>query len=102
MSYYPPPAPGGPGSYGVPPAPPPNHLVWAILTTIFCCLPLGVVSIVFASQVNSKWQMGDAAGAHDASNKAKQFAIWAAILGAVAVVVYVILFAAGVMELSQL
>ena len=26
----------------------PNHMVWAILTTLFCCLPLGVVSIVYA------------------------------------------------------
>ena len=27
---------------------PDNYLVWAILTTILCCLPFGVVSIVFA------------------------------------------------------
>ncbi|MDR3107475.1 MAG: CD225/dispanin family protein [Bifidobacteriaceae bacterium] len=25
-----------------------------MLTTLFCCLPLGVVSIVFAAQVSSK------------------------------------------------
>ena len=30
----------------------PNHLVWAILVTIFCCLPFGIVSIVYAAQVN--------------------------------------------------
>ena len=24
----------------------PNHLVWAILSTLFCCLPFGIVSIV--------------------------------------------------------
>ncbi|WP_010343070.1 CD225/dispanin family protein, partial [Xanthomonas sacchari] len=24
-----------------------NNLVWAILTTLFCCLPLGIVSIVY-------------------------------------------------------
>ena len=23
----------------------PNHLVWAILTTLFCCLPAGIGSI---------------------------------------------------------
>jgi hypothetical protein len=27
----------------------PNHLVWAILATLFCCLPLGIVSIVYAA-----------------------------------------------------
>lgn len=30
-----------------------NHLVLAILTTLFCCLPFGIVSIVYAVQVNS-------------------------------------------------
>ena len=37
----------------------PNHLVWAILTTLFCCLPLGVVSIVYASQVDGRRAAGD-------------------------------------------
>ena len=52
----------------------PNHLVWAILVTIFCCIPFGIVSIVYASQVNGKLSMGDFEGARDASEKAK---IWA-------------------------
>lgn len=71
-----------------PPAsePPPSNLVWGILTTLFCCLPLGIVSIVFAAQVNGKWAAGDQAGAQDASSKAKKFAIWAAVLGVVAYV----------------
>ena len=48
--------PPPPGNYGGPGgAPPPNHLVWAILSTLFCCLPLGIASIVFAAQVNSKY-----------------------------------------------
>jgi hypothetical protein len=55
--------------------------VWAILSTICCCLPLGVVSIVFAAQVNSKWAVGDVAGAHASSRKAKTFAIWSAVVG---------------------
>ena len=70
--------------------PPPNYLVWAILTTLFCCLPLGVASIVFAAQVNSKWSAGDVAGAQESSRKAKQFAIWAAVATVVVVVLYVI------------
>ena len=32
----------------------PNYLVQAILVTIFCCLPFGIVSIVYAAQVNGK------------------------------------------------
>ncbi len=56
----------GPGS-----APPPNYLVWAILSTIFCCWPLGIPAIVFAAQVNSKFQAGNYAEALQASQKAK-------------------------------
>lgn len=51
--------------------PPPNYLVFAILTTIFCCQILGIVSIVFAAQVNSKWNSGDLQGALEAIRNAK-------------------------------
>ena len=79
--------------YGQPQGePPPNHLVWAILSTVLCCLPLGIASIVFSSQVNSKWAQGDVAGAHASSRKAKQFAIWAAIVSLVLVVLYILFF----------
>ena len=65
--------------YGQPAgAPPQNYLVWAILSTLFCCLPLGIASIVFAAQVNGKYQAGDHAGAQESSEKAKKFAIWSA------------------------
>ena len=52
----------------------PNYLVQAILVTIFCCLPFGIVSIVFAAQVNGKVAAGDYAGAIQTSNKAKTWA----------------------------
>jgi hypothetical protein len=85
-------APSYGGGYGPPVGPPPpNYLVWAILSTIFCCLPLGIVSIVFAAQVNSKWSTGDVAGAHDSSEKAKKFAIWSALVSVVLVVLYILL-----------
>lgn len=54
-----------------PQSPPPNYLVFAILTTIFCCQIFGIVSIVFAAQVNSRWNSGDIQGALDASKNAK-------------------------------
>lgn len=87
-----PPAPPA-GAYGGGPmgTPPPNYLVWAILSTLLCCLPLGVASIVYAAQVNSKWTMGDYAGAQDSSQKAKKFAIWSAIAGVVVGGLYLVL-----------
>ena len=59
----------------------PNNLVWAILTTLFCCLPAGIVSIVYAARVNGKLAAGDIAGARDSAAKAKKWAIWSAIAG---------------------
>jgi hypothetical protein len=63
--------------------------VWAILTTIFCCLPAGVVSIVYAAQVNSKWQGGDQHGAYNASKNARTWAIVSAAVGLVGIVIWV-------------
>ena len=51
----------------------PNYLVPAILGTIFCCLPLGIVSIVFAAQVNGKLAAGDFVGAVQCSKQAKMW-----------------------------
>ena len=56
----------------------PSYLAQAILVTIFCCLPFGIVSIVYAAQVNGKVAAGDIAGARDASEKAKTWA-WVAL-----------------------
>lgn len=55
--------PGGPK--------PPNHLVWAILATLLCCLPTGIAAIVFAAQVDGKYAAGDYAGARQSSANAK-------------------------------
>ncbi|MBF4160658.1 CD225/dispanin family protein [Nocardioides acrostichi] len=97
MSYSEPPPPpqyGDAGGQKPPGQPPANNLVWAILTTLFCCLPLGVVSIVFAAQVNGKWASGDYTGAQDSAKKAKNFAMWSAIVGVVGIVLYIILVVA--------
>lgn len=70
----------------------PNHLVWAILTTLFCCLPLGIVSIVYASQVDGRRAAGDLVGAHEASRKASLWAIWSAVAGPILIVLWVVFF----------
>ena len=69
-------------------APPSSNLVWAILTTLFCCMPLGIVSIVYASKVESFWSIGQKEAAYDASNKAKKWAIWAALSAVILWVIY--------------
>lgn len=90
------PPPGGgygpPGGYGAPQTPPDNHLVAAILTTLFCCLPFGIVSIVKSSQVNSKWAAGDYQGAVAASEEAKTWWKRALIVGVIVEVVVIVLY----------
>lgn len=84
------------------PPKPDNYLVWAILSTLLCCLPLGVVSIVYAAKVDGLYNSGDYDGAQDASNKAKNFAMWGAIASAICLVIYflavVVLGVAGSMQ----
>ncbi len=72
--------------------PPDNYLVWAILSTLFCCLPLGIASIIFASKVDSAYQRGDYHGAMEASRKAKQFATWGAVTALIVWAIYFIVY----------
>jgi ABC-type Fe3+ transport system permease subunit len=76
--------------------PPPNYLVWAILTTVFCCLPFGVVSIIFAAQVNSKWYAGDVEGAKNSSKNARTWAWVSFGFGIVAALIGILLAVLGV------
>lgn len=73
-----------------------NYLIQAVLTAFCCCLPLGVVAIIYAAQVNSKLAAGDIAGAQAASKSAKMWS-WIA-LGAGA---FVSLAYAGFMVFSM-
>ena len=52
---------------------PDNWLVWAILSTILCCLPLGIVSIIYATKVDNLWNPGQQEEAIKASNTARLF-----------------------------
>lgn len=50
---------------------PETWMIQAILVTLFCCFPFGVVAIVKASQVTSRYRAGDYEGAESASKSAK-------------------------------
>ena len=73
----------------------PNYLVPAILS-LFCCMPLGVVAVIFAAQVNGKVAAGDIAGATDSAKKAKMFSFIAIGIGVVIILIYVIMMILGV------
>ena len=80
---------GGPG-YGELPRIS-NYLVQAILATICCCVPAGIVAIVYAAQVNGKVAAGDYATAQRYSNNAKAWCWIALGLGIAAAVLGIII-----------
>lgn len=70
---------------------PDNYLALAIISTIFCCLPFGVVSIVYATQVESLYLQGRYEEAVDKSNKAFKWAIASAATVAAIMMLYVLI-----------
>ena|SRR5215813_9779052 len=73
-----------------------NNLVIAIVATVlslWCCLPHGIISLIFATQVNKKAQAGDIQGAIDSARKAKTWA-WISII--VSLAWFVLSFILGV------
>ncbi|NEO23963.1 CD225/dispanin family protein [Moorena sp. SIO4A5] len=67
----------------------PNYLPQAILVTLFCCVPFGIVAIVYAAQVNTKLTLGDDEGAVTASENAKKWCWISFISGAIIMVLYI-------------
>lgn len=62
-------------------AAPKSHLTAAILATILCCTIPGVVAIIYASSVNSRFMAGDVEGARRASARAEGWVIASFVLG---------------------
>ena len=88
QEWTPPPSPGAPASV-------PNYLVPSIIS-LFCCLPLGIVAVIFAARVNGQVQAGDTAGALESSRKAKMFSYIGLILGLIWIAIWIVMTVLGV------
>jgi Interferon-induced transmembrane protein len=88
QDWTPPPSSGAPASV-------PNYLVPSIIS-LFCCLPLGIVAVIFAARVNGQVQAGDTAGALESSRKAKMFSYIGLILGLIWIAIWIIMTVLGV------
>jgi hypothetical protein len=99
MTYPPPPPPpyGAPQG-GYPTQQPDTNLVWGILCAVLCCLPFGIVSIVYASKVSGLWTQGRYPEAQEAAANAKKWAIWGAVAGVVVGIIYAVIAFAGGMS----
>src|SRR5216684_1849473 len=71
----------------------PNYLVPAIIS-IFCCWPLAIPAIIFATRVNSSVAAGNTAAAEEASAQAKKFMKLAFIIGSVCWVLFIVFYIA--------
>jgi hypothetical protein len=84
---------------------PKNYLVPAILATIACCIATGIVSIIYSTQVNSKYEAGDIQGAEKASKTAKTWLIVSIVIGLlgwiIGVIIPTLFLGSSIMEIIQ-
>ncbi len=59
----------------------PDLLVWSIIATVLCCVPGGIVAIIYSSKANNAKRMGDFATARAAAKQAKTWLIVSVIVG---------------------
>ena len=67
---------------------PNDNMLLAILTTVCCCLPFGIVAIIKASQVNSLFAMKQYAAAQVSAEEAKKWSYIGIGLGLVFGIIY--------------
>lgn len=60
---------------------PRRYTVWAILALLFCCLPTGIVALIYDTKIPSRFEAGDIAGSRRAGNTALAWIIISVILG---------------------
>ena len=87
-SYMPPPR--MPYQQAKPPVPSSHtmYLIFSILSTLFCCLPLGIVGIVFSILSLTRWSEGDYDGSNSAANTSKNILIASVVLGFLTIIGY--------------
>lgn len=72
-----------------PPMPQPeNNMVLAIITTVCCCIPFGIVGIIYASKVHSYYYTRQYALALQAADNAKKWSLIGIGLGIVGWLLY--------------
>ena len=72
------------------PVQPNSNMVFAILTTIFCCLPTGIYAIIQASKVDKLYMSGEYDQAEKAAGEAKKWSIIGLVLAVGGWILYLI------------
>jgi hypothetical protein len=66
----------------------PDYFVPAIISTLCCCLPAGIASIVYSSKARTNRDAGNIPAALEASKQAKMWLIIAVVAGIAVGVIY--------------
>lgn len=70
------------------------YLVLAIISTVCCCLPFGIVSIVYAAKINSATSAGNNEEAQKAAKTARIWLIVSFVCGILVTVIYALVYTA--------
>lgn len=83
---------------------PDNNMLGAVLSTVCCCLPLGIVAIIKASKVNTLYYSGQYEAAVLMADSARKWSIWALVAGVVCSIINTMLqlFLTGSMAASEM
>lgn len=79
----------------IPPLKPANWLWQSIVATIVCCLPFGIVGIVYAARVDSLYYNRRYEEAENFAKKAKAWTIAAIVAGLLYLIIWAIVMATG-------
>ncbi|XP_033101321.1 uncharacterized protein LOC117104576 [Anneissia japonica] len=71
---------------------PRNFLGMAIYVTLCCCLPCGIIGLVYSIDSSNRFDRGDYTGAVSAASKAKQWSIRGLVYGIVSIVLFTAYF----------
>ncbi len=70
---------------------PKNWLVESIISMLFCCLPFGLISLIYATKVDNLYAKRDYDGAKKASDSAKLWFNMSWVTGLIITIIYIII-----------
>ncbi len=79
----------------IPPMKPTSWLWQSIVATLLCCLPFGIVGIIFAAKVDSLYNNGRYAESVKASKNAKTWTLVAVVAALIYYTILIAMFATG-------
>jgi len=94
---------GGQDPYGNgrPPLPK-TYLALSIIVTLICCLPFGLIGIINASRVESRYNAGNYDGALKASRNAKRWSLAGILFYVIVFILLFILLMFGAIDANSL